>query len=192
MNDQIIEFPYGYKDVWKETQRIKFSMASDHQTGSLLRTLITSKPGGDFLELGTGTGLSLAWIVEALDEKSKVISVDNNPELVNIANGFFGKDQRVSIVCQDGGEWIQKNQHLKFDLIFADAWPGKYSFLDEVLAMVKPGGFYIIDDMLHQPNWPEGHDKNVEKLLSYLESLPDIRFTKLNWSTGLVIVSKME
>lgn len=32
-------------------------MPSDLQTGSLLRTLVTSKPNGLFLELGTGTGL---------------------------------------------------------------------------------------------------------------------------------------
>jgi predicted O-methyltransferase YrrM len=37
-------------------------------------------------------------------------------------------------------------------LIFADAWPGKYSDLEKALKLVKPGGFYIIDDMLTQPN----------------------------------------
>ena len=32
-------------------------MASDELTGSLLCTLAATKPGGNFLELGTGTGI---------------------------------------------------------------------------------------------------------------------------------------
>ena len=30
-----------------------------------------------------------------------------------------------------------------FDLVFADAWPGKFSETDEVLDLIEVGGFYI-------------------------------------------------
>jgi len=56
--------------------------------------------------------------------------------------------------------------------------------------LLRIGGFYIIDDMLHQPNWPAGHEKNVERLINELETRKDITLTKLNWSTGIVIVTK--
>jgi predicted O-methyltransferase YrrM len=166
-------------------------MSSDLQTGSLLRTLVAAKPNGNFLELGTGTGLSLAWIVEAMDENSKVISIDTSKVCQAIAKKHFAADDRVNIICEDANVWIKANQHEKFDLIFADAWPGKYEALEETLALVKPGGLYIIDDMLHQPNWPTGHEKNAERLIEELESRTDIQLTKLNWSTGIVIVSKI-
>ena len=77
-----------------------------------------------------------------------------------------------------------------FDLIFADAWPGKYSEINEILDLVKVGGFYIIDDMLTQPNWPEGHQENVNKLIEYLENREDFHLTKMNWSTGIIIATK--
>lgn len=191
MNDTNIKLPEEYISIQDESDKINFSMPSDLKTGSLLRTLITSKPNGRFLELGTGTGLSLSWIAEAMDESSIVISIDNSELYSAIAKSFFKTDPRVEIICTDAGEWLKNNQDQEFDLIFADAWPGKYSTLDETLDMVKKGGFYIIDDMLPQPNWPDGHDQNVEKLVSYLEARPDLRFTKMNWSTGLIIVTKI-
>ena len=83
-------------------------------------------------------------------------------------------------------EFYQKT----FDLIFADAWPGKYSEIDEVLDLIKVGGFYIVDDMTKQPNWPEGHEENVKSLVAYLEKREDLTLTKLNWSTGVIMAVK--
>ncbi|MGB7395063.1 MAG: SAM-dependent methyltransferase, partial [Pricia sp.] len=74
-----------------------------------------------------------------------------------------------------------------FDLIFADAWPGKYSEINETLALLRVGGIYIIDDMTAQPNWPEGHQENVDRLVAYLEKRNDFTLTKMNWSTGLIM-----
>lgn len=192
MNDKEIILPAVYENLQTESEKINFSMPSDLQTGSLLRTLIASKPKGEFLELGTGTGLSLSWIVEAMDNESNVVSIDNCDEYLSIANKYFENDTRVNIICQDAGEWIRTNQDKKFDLIFADAWPGKYETLDETLNLLKKGGIYLIDDMLPQPNWPVNHQDNVNRLLDYLDSLSNVRMTKLNWSTGLVIITKME
>ena len=76
-------------------------------------------------------------------------------------------------------------------MIFADAWPGKYNTLEETLALLKVGGFYVIDDMLAQANWPEGHAEKAEKLIQHLEGLDYMRFTKLNWSTGVIIMTRV-
>lgn len=192
MNDTQIELPKNYAAIKSASETISFSMPSDLQTGSLLRTLVGSKPAGNFLELGTGTGLSLSWIVEAMDQQSKVISIDNTEVYLSIARKYFKTDTRVNIICEDAAQWIINNKPQRFDLIFADAWPGKYEAFEETLALLNIGGFYIIDDMLQQPNWPEHHEDNVEKLILQLESRSDIRLTKLNWSTGLVIVTKIK
>lgn len=192
MIDTDIILPKNFEDVKSQSEAIQFSMPSDLQTGSLLRTLVSSKPGGSFLELGTGTGLSLSWIVEAMDESSTVITVDNDETYLSIARNFFGLDQRVSIICEDGTQWIKTNQGKKFDLIFADAWPGKYSELDENLQLLKIGGLLILDDMIHQPNWPNRHEDNVDKLVTYLSKRQDLRITKMNWSTGLIIIVKIK
>lgn len=190
MNDQEIKVPAFYLQIQEQSTKMQFGMPSDLQTGSLLRTLAASRPAGCFLEIGTGTGLSLAWIVEGMDDASSVISIDNHAGYQSVAAGFFNEDSRVSLITTDGVLWLKENEGAKFDLIFADAWPGKYELFDEAIEMVKPGGFFLIDDMLLQPNWPEGHHLNVEALIRDLEQRADIVLTKLNWSTGLILIVK--
>ncbi|MEO6852264.1 MAG: SAM-dependent methyltransferase, partial [Mucilaginibacter sp.] len=72
----------------------------------------------------------------------------------------------------------------------ADTWPGKYLVLDETLSMLEKGGIYIIDDMLPQANWPDGHADKVANLLTYLDSREDMVVTKMGWASGIVIVVK--
>lgn len=190
MNDNNIVLPKFYSEIKTSSEKIAFSMPSDLQTGSLLRTLIATKKDGHFLELGTGTGLSLAWMIQGMSENSNLISIDNSAEYQNIAKKHFQKSN-ISFVCEDAEQWILNYKGLKFDLIFADAWPGKYVVLDETLNLLNPGGIYLIDDMLPQRNWPANHDKNVEKLIQDLEERQDIQLTKMCWSTGLILITKI-
>ena len=132
MNDAVKNgLPASYSDLLLKCEEIGFTMPSDLYIGSLLKTLIASKPASNLLELGTGIGLTLSWMID-----------------------------------------------------------GKYSDLDVTLAMLKTGGFYIIDDMLAQPNWPKGHQDLVNDLIRVLESRKDLQLTKMNWSTGIIIVTK--
>ncbi|TDO22672.1 O-methyltransferase [Pedobacter duraquae] len=191
MNDDINQaYPSAYAAIINATMHTAFSMSSDVLTCSLLRTLAAAKPGGDFLELGTGTGLSTAWILDGMDTNSKMISVDNDPAYLGIAQKFLGKESRLQLNCTDGGVWIAENRNLKFDFIFADTWHGKYLMLEEVLDMLHPGGFYILDDMLPQPNWPEGHQEKAIQLIGILERRSDLIITKQCWATGIVIAIK--
>ena len=165
-------------------------MASDILTCSLLRTLAASKPGGRFLELGTGTGLSTSWILDGMDAHSTLLSIDNDKSLLAIADQHLGEDDRLQLVCSDGGEWINKNKNRQFDYVFADTWHGKYIQLDDVLSMLAIGALYIIDDMLPQPNWPEGHQEKAIQLVEYLEKRKDLILTKQSWATGIIVAVK--
>jgi hypothetical protein len=68
--------------------------------------------------------------------------------------------------------------------------PGKYDLFDETINMLSNHGYYIIDDMLPQPNWPQGHDERVHNFIKRIEERDDLLATKLNWSTGIMIVVK--
>ena len=166
-------------------------MASDPLTGSLLRTLAASKPGGKFLEFGTGTGLSTSWILDGMDDSSLLTSIDFDAEVLKIANTYLGEDPRLKLELTDGSEWIHSNTHQRYDYIFADTWHGKYLLLDEALNMLLPGGIYIIDDMLPQANWPEGHDEKASTLIRELSARTDLYFTNLEWATGVMIGVKV-
>jgi len=180
-------YPKTYQQIHSATKASGFDMASDVLTCSLLKTLAATKPSGKFLELGTGTGLSTSWILDGLDEHSTLTSIDNDAKFLAIAKDFLSGDERLTLVETDGAEWIEKNKNKKFDYIFADTWHGKYLLLDEAIAMLNKGGFYIIDDMLPQQNWPEGHQEKAIKLIKDLESRDDLLLTKQVWATGIVI-----
>lgn len=173
--------------LWADTQAAGFTMASDPLTCTLLRTLAASKPGGKFLELGSGTGLSTAWLLDGMDASATLTTVDNDASLLAILNCHLGHDARLKVVCADGDEFLRQAQGQRYDFVFADTWSGKYRLLNEALALVKPGGLYIIDDMLPQANWPEGHAEKVETLLSTLHALPGWQVAQLDWASGVVV-----
>ncbi|MEO7209686.1 MAG: class I SAM-dependent methyltransferase [Chitinophagaceae bacterium] len=191
MTDEINQLlPEAYFDIQEHTRLAGFTMASDVLTCSLLRTLAASKPSGSFLELGTGSGLSTSWILDGMDDESTLVSIDNNPLFLEIANFILGNDARLNLIVTDGAKWVEENLQQKFDYIFADTWHGKYLLLDEVLSMLNKGGLFIIDDMQPQPNWPEGHQEKAARLINDLESRSDITLTKQVWATGIIIAVK--
>lgn len=167
-------------------------MPSDPLTCTLLRTLAASKPGGQFLELGSGTGLSTAWLLDGMDARATLTTVDNDASLLDILNRHLGHDARLKVVCADGDEFLRHAQGQQYDYVFADTWSGKYRLLGEALALVKPGGLYVIDDMLPQPNWPEGHADKVEALLRTLHALPGWHVTQMDWASGVAVAVRAQ
>ncbi|HKV42971.1 MAG TPA: class I SAM-dependent methyltransferase, partial [Blastocatellia bacterium] len=162
--------PAQVRDIERETKELGFTMASDTRTGALLRTLAATKPGGAFLELGTGTGLGTAWILAGMDQSSHLLTVDNDEQVVSIARKYLGSDSRAVFNIADGAQFLESISDRRFDFIFADTWAGKYDHLESALRLLSPGAFYIIDDMSPVDSWPEGHARKVDALDSVLES----------------------
>jgi len=162
-------------------------MASEPLVGTLLRTLSASKPAGRLLELGTGTGIATAWILSGMDRDSTLVSVDNDGAVQEIARQTLGHDRRLALVACGAIEYLRTQPPASFDLVFADAMPGKYDGLDDALAVVKPGGFYIIDDLLPQSNWPDGHAAKIPLLMEQLALNVDFAVLPLVWASGVVV-----
>lgn len=181
--------PAAWTTIQARTAALGFDMPSEANTGALLRLLAASKPGGRILELGTGTGLATAWLLDGLDASARLISVDVDPVVQDVARETL-KDDRLRFVLADGLDYLLAQPPASFDLIFADAWPGKYEALDQALALPKRGGLYVIDDMLPQPNWPAGHQARVDDLVARLTSHPDLALVTLGWASGLIVATK--
>ncbi len=193
MDDSFIyEYPEMLDSIIRETESLGFDMASEQKTGALLKVLAASKPNGSFLELGTGTGLSAAWILGGMDSHSSLISLDNDPSALGVAKRNLGNDELVEFLCQDGESWLENNQNKRFDFIFADAPPGKFIGLELALNILKKGGLYIIDDLLPQKNWPEGHAPKVPRLMQKIESKYYLKSLRISWASGLMVVTKCE
>jgi predicted O-methyltransferase YrrM len=185
--------PPQLEAIEEATAALGFGMASDADTGMLLRTLAASKPGAHVLELGTGTGLATAWLLHGLDGASRLLSIDNDAAVQGIAASYCGDDPRLTLLTEDGDAVIQRLHAAgeRYDLIFADTWPGKYRLLDLTLELLKPGGFYIVDDLLPQPNWPPNHGDNVKRLLAELQQRKNLSLVTLEWSSGILIAVKL-
>lgn len=188
---EVSESPKTLNAIVTDTARLGFIMASEPKTGSLLRLFAASKPAARILEIGTGTGISAAWLLDGMDDASSLVSIENDAECQKIAISHLGNDPRISFICQDGEAFLQSVQEQRFDLVFADSWPGKFNALQLALNVVARGGYYMIDDLYPQPGWPEGHAPKVPRLVSELEGRRDFVSLKLDWASGLMVLVRV-
>jgi predicted O-methyltransferase YrrM len=179
---------------------IGFTMSSDDLTGGFLATLASSKPGGRFLELGTGVGVGSAQLLSGMDAASTLLTVERSAEQIELAQKHLGRDPRVTFWLGDGLEFLQQ-PHVPFDLIFADTWLGKISRPELALDLAPPCGFYITDDM--ELGWKDKADlkpptsdyllevwTGQRALMELLGTRDDFHHTRLDWSTGLLVCVK--
>jgi len=198
--------PKPQRSLPKMTQTIReaardsgFTQSSDELTGSFLATLAASKPGGRFLELGTGVGSGSAWLLSGMDAASSLTTVERNAEQVEIAKRHLAHDPRITFWVGDGAAYLRQTQG-SFDFIFADTKPGKISHPELALNLVAPGGFYVVDDM--NLGWTDEADlvdisdylltvwQGQRALMAVLGARADFLCTRLDWSTGLMLCTK--
>ncbi len=170
------------------SKRACFDLAIDEDAGRVLGAVAASKTAGLFLELGTGSGSSTAWIASGMDRDSKLVTVEHDRKLQAIARRVLGSDRRIEFVNCDAWEFLAKDRGQSFDLIFADTYYGKFSRLEQALGMLASGGVYIVDNLISgQENPSPEHNARIRRLLSTMRR--DVRFhcTELRFSTGLLM-----
>jgi len=162
--------PPAIEAIRSDTAALGFSMASTQRTGEMLRALAASKPDGRILELGTGTGLGTAWLLHGMNAGATLDTVDSDLGCVAVARRHLGHDARIRFHVEDGARFLSACTGEGFDLVFADTWPGKFTDLDATLALLRPGGLYVIDDLFPQPSWPAEHAPKVPRLVQMLRA----------------------
>lgn len=182
--------PAQLQAIETATRTLGFNMASVPQTGALLRALAAAKPAARILELGTGTGIATCWLLDGLDDDGQLVTVEIDPVVQQIAKIDLGYDARISFVEEDAVSFLQHAPKFGFDLIFADALPGKFSELDDALSLLAEDGVYIVDDLLPQDNWPEGHAQKVPIFIDNMMSRGDLAVEYWEWSSGILLARK--
>lgn len=177
--------------ILTQARRAGFKASSALPVGELLSTLAAAKPHGQFLELGTGVGLGTAHILDGMSAMARLVTVELDPALSGIAQQEI-QDERVEFVVADAGAWLELQDagERQFDLVFADTWPGKFTHLKRALSLVTIGGFYVVDDLLPQPNWPTEHRASVDALIAQLSAIDGWKTFSMDYATGVIICSK--
>jgi predicted O-methyltransferase YrrM len=171
-----------------------FTQSCDDDTGRLLAVLAAAvPPGGRILEIGTGAGVGLAWLVSGLIGRSdvEVVSLEKDADLAGEAMSLVASwPLRVSL---GQGDALEILPHIGvFDLVFADAEGGKTTGLDLTLDALAPRGSLVVDDMnpksndpYHTSLWPQ-----IQAVRKELTSDPRLTAVELDWSTGLIVATR--
>lgn len=181
--------PCASDAILKDAAKLNFDISCDNRIGGLISVLAASKPKSKFLEIGTGCGLGATWLLAGMDKDSSLISIETNKEWLNIAQSHL-KDPRVKFINSDAADFIQTTTE-KFDFIFADALPGKYYLVNETIALLNKGGFYVIDDCIHQEQWPKEVYFFHQMLADLLQARTDLTLITLDWAVGITIGVKL-
>jgi len=141
------------KELDRETNLnvIGARMISGHLQGQVLTMISKMIRPKYILELGTFTGYSAICLAKGLQEGGKLITIEIDDELENIAKKYFDKAGIQQKIEQRIGSALEIIPTLKetFDLIFIDAHKPEYpAYYEAVFDKVNNGGIIIADNTL--------------------------------------------
>jgi predicted O-methyltransferase YrrM len=144
---------------------------------------------GRILELGTGTGVGTAWLVQGLGARTdvKIITVEIDHVTATAATEAPWPGY-VRLIVGDAVE-VTRNSGL-FDLVFADAQGGKWDGLDTTIAALRPGGHLVVDDMTPAAFIDSNHELKTAEVRARILGDPSLTSVELAWSTGLILSTR--
>jgi len=126
-------------------------MMSGHIQGGLLQLIGFMLRPKYVLELGTYTGYGTICLAENIAEGGKVITIDNNEELIFVQKEFMAKSgmsHRIDL-RQGNAMDIIPELDFSFDLIYIDADKKNYAkYYDLILPKLSNRGMILADNVL--------------------------------------------
>jgi predicted O-methyltransferase YrrM len=148
----------------------------DAEVGGLLRVLATSIGATRMLEIGTAIGYSGIWLAGALPRGGLLLTMEMDPERANVARENFaraGLADRVTVIVGDAERLLPKIAG-PLDLIFQDGDKRLYSvMLDRLVALLRPGGLLITDNVLWNGEVVPGFVEKPERPLRDTRAIAD-------------------
>ena len=171
------------------------------EQGQFLEIIVNISKSKNCLEVGRFTGLSSMCIAKGLNEKGKLVSIDNSDEFLSLAQKYWkmaGVDSKIESLIGDGVEIMQSmidRQH-SFDFIFIDADKNNYPHYYELsLQLTPPNGIIIIDNMLWHGDVAneeiqDSQTKTIRDLNLKIQEDDRINYSLLPMSDGLSFIQK--
>jgi predicted O-methyltransferase YrrM len=134
------------------------------EVGQLLGILASHVQHGIVGEIGTGTGVSSAWMLSHLSPTIRFVTVEANVERATAVQHLFQDLPNTQVIH---GDWSEILAYGPFDLLFIDAGPAKSpprssprevtaaEAAEMILPALRMGGIAVLDDLSPEEYWPE-------------------------------------
>jgi caffeoyl-CoA O-methyltransferase len=190
------------------TSKKNMMLAITYETGLFFNILLKAMNASRVLEIGTSTGYSTLWLIDALlhnrtsnrnskiDSFKPLITIENDPVKIKKASKNFsdaGVIDKIDIMAGPALENLfqlsrrtSKNHDL-FDFVFIDADKENLKqYFDLVLPLIRVGGIVATDNVLY----PEEHRSIMTSFLSYIKAKPNIQSVTIPIGHGEEITTK--
>lgn len=189
-----------------ETETMKRSdrnMQISRDQGKLMNMLIKLMGAKRAIEVGCFTGYSAICVASALPKDGLLVSLDIDPEIAKIAQGFFneaGLQDRVQLRVGPADKALSKMTDEfgpeSFDFAFIDADKENYAgYYESCLRLVRPGGLIVIDNVIWDgavidyTNQSES-TKAIRRINEIVERDERVERVMLHISDGLLLCRK--
>ena len=182
--------PAGVAAAKRRAKDLLFTKSCEDDVGRLLAVLAASVPvGGRILDIGTGVGVSLAWLASGLGERTDVelVSIEGDQRLSHAANTWRWPSH-VRMLTADASEVLPDLG--TFDLVFADAAPIKYGPVEPMLVTLRAGAKLVIDDLQTGPRTTRQQHAEKDALRHGLRSRRDLHVMEFPWASGLILATR--
>lgn len=167
-----------------------FHHSCERGVGEMLAVLsAATPPRGRILELGTGIGVGLAWILSGLGSRSdvEVFTIERDAGQVAVLEevGFPG----FATLLEGYIEELLPTMG-RFNLVFADAEAGKWTGLELTIAALPPQGLLLVDDMDISRYDSEKDRSTVENVRKALMTDSRLTAVELDVASGIILASR--
>lgn len=126
-------------------------MLSGWAQGQFLQMMASITQAKNILEIGTYTGYSAICLARGMKENGRLITIEINEELKELAQKYFlkaGVASKIEMHIDNASNLIPKLDQT-FDLVYIDADKENYPlYLDLVIEKIQAGGLLIADNVL--------------------------------------------
>jgi caffeoyl-CoA O-methyltransferase len=175
-------------------------MLSGHLQGKILRMLALMVRPVNILEIGTFTGYSAICLAQGLSEGGKLITIESNDEIAEVAQSYVDKSglsQTINLLVGDACKIIP-TLNGPFDLVFMDAEKSEYlEYYHLFFDKVSVGGFIIADNVIWSGKViKENEDSNdyftkgIKQFNNYIKTDTRVEKVILPVRDGLMILRK--
>lgn len=174
-------------------------MLSGHLQGQVLTLLSKMVQPDRILEIGTFTGYSAICLAKGLKKDGKLLTIELDDELENLAKKYFNKAKLEKKIVQLIGPALEiiPNLNETFDLVFLDADKREYvDYYNLLFDKVRSGGIIIADNTLWSGKVlekPADGDEQTRGIIEFNKQIKnDSRVEKviLPFRDGMTVIRK--